>query len=153
MPPVNPHASPFGFSQPFEPPATPYINQSSGLTNQENGLPAIASFQLKWVQGTTVKKCYGCGGDIQNPPVQRPDDLIVVCRDFRQYRDRVTGQLAKSPAPQNVHFHLRRQCIVTRYPRFHSGLLVISREFQASLHQDHRNSLVENFGYNNLYTV
>ena len=93
----------FQFSPAFESPANPYAYQGSSLNNQGNGLPASA-FQLKWVQGTTVKKCYGCGGDIQNPPVQRPNDLVVVCRDFRQYRDRMTGQLTRNSTPQNVHF-------------------------------------------------
>ena len=148
IPPANPYVSaPFQFTSPFESPANPYVNQGSGVINQSNGLPASA-FQLKWVQGTTVKKCYGCGGGIQNPPVQRPDDLVVVCRDFREYRDRMTGQLTRSSSPQNVHFHLRRQCILTRYPRFHSGLVAISPAFQAFLHQEHRQSLAENFGWN-----
>ena len=124
----------------------PYANQGSSLSNHGNDLPAGA-FQLKWVQGTTVKKCYGCGGDIQNPSVQRLDDLVVVCRDFRQYRDRMTGQLTRSTTTQNVHFHLRWQCILTQYPRFHSGLLVISPAFQALLHQEHRHRLSVNFGW------
>ena len=75
IPPVNLYVSaPFQFSPALESPTNPYANQGSSLNNQGNGLPASA-FQLKWVQGTTVKKCYGCGGDIQNPPVQRPDVL------------------------------------------------------------------------------
>ena len=89
IPPANLYVSaPFQFGPAFESPTNPYANQGSSLSNQGNGLPASA-FQLKWVQGTTVKKCYGCGDNIQNPPVQRPDDLVVVfvvvCWDFRQY--------------------------------------------------------------------
>ena len=104
---------------------TCHANQGSSLSNQWNGLPPVSAFQLKWVQGTTVKKCYGCGGDIQNPPVQQPDDLVIF-QDFQQYRDRMT-----SSTPQNVHFHLWQQCILMHYPRFHSGLPVISPAFDA----------------------
>ena len=148
IPPGNLYVSaPVQISPAYESPTNPYANQGSSLSNHRNGLPAGA-FQLKWAQGTTVKKCYGCGGDIQNPPVQLPDDLVVVCRDFRQYRDRMTGQLTRSTTPQNIHFHLRQQCILTRYPRFHSGLLVISPAFQALRHQEHTHSLSVNLRWN-----
>ena len=100
IPPAKPYVSAqFQFTSPFEPPTNPYVNQGSGVINQGNSLPASA-FQLKWVQGTTVKKCYKCGGDIQNPPVQRPDDLVVVCRDFRGTE--MTEQLRRSSAKRSL---------------------------------------------------
>lgn len=48
-------------------------------------------FRLKWVAGTTVSRCYGCNGEIKNPPVSIPDDLVVVYRDIRQFREREIG--------------------------------------------------------------
>ena len=80
--------------------------------NQEN------LFRLKWVAGTTVSRCYGCNGEIINPPSSVPDDLVVVYRDIRQFRERETGQLRHTTTPQNVHFHLRANCIRARYPNF-----------------------------------
>jgi hypothetical protein len=82
-------------------------------------MPAISpqnhsSFRLKWVMGTSVTRCYGCGEEIQNPPQTVPDDLIVVYRDIREYRDRDTGQLQYSRGPVNLHFHLRSACIRIR---------------------------------------
>lgn len=55
-------------------------NQPIPMINQPNRLPASA-FQLKWLQGTKVSRCYGCGSAIQNPPQQCPDDFVVVCRN------------------------------------------------------------------------
>ena len=68
-------------------------------------------FTLKWVAGTRVSRCYGCNGEIKNPPESIPDDLIVVYRDRRQFRERLTGQLQFTSEPQNIHFHLRAACI------------------------------------------
>ena len=50
-------------------------------------------------------------GEIKNPPESIPDDLIVVYRDRRQFRERLTGQLQFTSEPQNIHFHLRAACI------------------------------------------
>ena len=58
-------------------------------TASQAGVPS--SFGLKWVEGTKVSKCYRCGGIIKNPPENHPDDLIIVCRDIREYRDISTG--------------------------------------------------------------
>lgn len=80
--------------------------------------------------------------------MQRPDDLIIVCRDVREYRDKATGQLQRSSTPQNVHFHLRKECILVRYPRFHTGLLVVVPEFLPLLQQEHIQRLSANFGWN-----
>ena len=76
------------------------------------------SFWLKWLPGTHVSKCYGCNGEIKNPPDSVPDDLIVAYRDIRQYRERDTGQIQFSNRLQNVHFHLRAACVRARYPSF-----------------------------------
>ena len=39
------------------------------------------------------------------------NDLIVVFRDIRQFRDRQTGQVQFTREPQDVHFHLRAFCL------------------------------------------
>ena len=80
----------------------------SALAGVPHALPTKNgnTFLLKWLMGTRVSRCYGCGGVIQNPPLNCPDDLIVMYRDIRQFRHRITGQLTTSEGPQNVHFHL-----------------------------------------------
>ena len=83
------------------------VSAANGSTSLPNFWNDSNKFNLKWVSGTRVSKCYGCDGKINNPPEFLPDDLIIVYRDVREYRDRMTGQLQRSPSAQNVHFHLR----------------------------------------------
>jgi hypothetical protein len=94
-----------------------------------NLIQSSSSFKLKWVAGTWVSRCYGCNGEIKNPPQALPDDLIVVYRDIRQFRDRNTGQIQFSREPQNVHFHLRSACIRAKYPNFLGDVLVVPPDF------------------------
>ena len=110
-------------------------------------LASVPNFYLKWVQGTRVSRCYGCNGIIQNPPLHRPDDLIVFCRDIREYRDRFSGQLQRSASAQNVHFHLRNECILMKYPGFSVEFLKIGPEFIPYLQQEHLRHLAVNFGW------
>ena len=63
------------------------------------------SFFLKWIAGTTISKCYGCRKKIQYPPKFAPDDLVMIYKDIRQFRDPVTKVLRYSDAPKNVHFY------------------------------------------------
>ena len=104
-------------------------------------------FLLKLVRGTTVSKCYGCGKDIKNPPSFGPDDLVIVHRDMRYYRDKETGQRQCSKVPQNIHFHLRNNCILAQYPHFSRDDLLVQPEFLAYLRVDHLERLHEEFGW------
>ena len=105
-----------------------------------------SSFGLKWVMGTTVSRCYGCGGEILNPPQAVPDDLVIVHKDIRQYRDRNTGQIQFTREPQNVHFHLKSACIRMRYPHFTSNALIISQDFARYFQLEHIERLGNEFG-------
>ena len=49
----------------------PYSGQNGGMLNSSTN-----NFTLKWLAGTRVTRCYGCGGDITNPPLDAPDDLM-----------------------------------------------------------------------------
>eukprot|EP00794_Sanderia_malayensis_P004990 gene4990-5648_t len=103
-------------------------------------------FSLKWVAGTRISKCYGCRGDIINPPTQVPEDLVVVYQDMRQYRDRATGNMVFTSEAQNVHFHLRLRCILAKYMFFNPGLLEIPPEFIAYFQEAHLQRLSSEFG-------
>ena len=102
-----------------------------------NSRPCVPNFYLKWVQGTRVSRCYGCNRIIQNPPLHRPHDLVIFCRDIRQYRDRFSGQLQRSATAQNVHFHLQKECILMKYPGFSVKFLKIGPELIPYLQQEH----------------
>eukprot|EP00794_Sanderia_malayensis_P006409 gene6409-7140_t len=103
-------------------------------------------FSLKWVAGTRISKCYGCRGDIINPPTQAPEDLVVVYQDMRQYRDRATGNMVFTSEAQNVHFHLRLRCILAKYMFFNPGFLEIPPEFIAYFQEAHLQRLSSEFG-------
>lgn len=106
----------------------------------------VKIFNLKWVPGTTVSKCYGCHNKIENSPQALPDDLIIVHRDIREYRDRITGQLQRSTSAQNVHFHLRASCVSRRYPDFHARNLQVQPQFIPLLRPEHFERLFNEFG-------
>lgn len=157
--PTEPHQSRI-----FSPQTMPYVSHFHGISQPSASVPveyesfstplpsgacttSSNKFHLKCVAGTTISKCYGCGGEIANPPHVLPDDLVIVYRDIREYRDRVTGQLQRSASPQNVHFHLRLCCIFKKYPQFHSKLLVVSADFLRLLRPEHLERLLSEFGW------
>jgi hypothetical protein len=109
---------------------------------------SCSSFTLKWLAGTTVSRCYGCNGEIKNPHGSIPDNLVVLCRDIRQFRERTTGQIRFTAEPQNVHFHLRAACIIARYPSFPgASALVVPDEFRQHLQIEHIQRLNAEFGW------
>ena len=91
------------------------------------------SFCLKWVQNTTVSKCYGCNQAIHNPPRNEVEGLIVVYRDYRCYY--YNGTMRWSSSPENIHFHLDKRCIQLRYPRFLPNTLVVPPDYIPYLHE------------------
>ena len=60
---------------------------------------------LRWVNGTRVTRCYQCGMEKPNPPKTPLEDLVIVLRDYWEYRHKLTGQIQYSSNIQNVHFH------------------------------------------------
>ena len=106
----------------------------------------MAPFSLKWLPGTNVSRCYGCGMEITNPPTVGPDDIIIVHRDFRSYREKETGQERWTAEPQNIHFHLRLTCVQRRYPAFNGNCLAVPRAFISFLRQGHFQRLFDEFG-------
>ena len=127
-------------------PAT--AQQHHGFQIQATSPHQSCSFKIKWVMGTRVSRCYGCNKEIKNPPESIPDDLIVVFRDIRQFRDRQTGQVQFTREPQNVHFHLRAACIRARYPSFHgASALFIPPDFPEHFRIEHIQRLNAEFGW------
>ena len=122
------------------------ISQEVNL-NTAHQKQSKSTFKLKWVAGTRVSRCYGCKGDIINPPQSSPDDLCVVYRDIREFRDRSTGQLQYTNSPENVHFHLKASCVRIRYPDFLDKDLVVSAEFTPHFKLEHVRRLVEEFNW------
>ena len=65
---------------------------NQGWYNQQIvSTPSVLPYQgfaLKWVNGTTVTRCYQCGMEIPNPLKIPLEDLVIVLRDYREYRHR-----------------------------------------------------------------
>eukprot|EP00794_Sanderia_malayensis_P019657 gene19657-21604_t len=93
-----------------------------------------------------TEACYGCGNAIHNPPVAQPDDIVIVYRDIRSYRDQITGLHTWSDREQNVHFHLKLACLLRRYPHFETTMLKVPNAFILMLTQQHFMRLKSEFG-------
>ena len=102
-------------------------------------------FFLKWVNGTTVSKFYGCNGRIPNPPTTSLENLINARKDVRHYRQRATGQLQCSSQPKNLHFHLSLRCVVDKYPMFLRSDLKVDEDMHACLTPEHKMRLFSEF--------
>ena len=95
-------------------------------------------FALKWVNGTTFTRCYGCGMEIPNPPKIPLEELVIVSRDYRDHRHRLTGQIQYSSNSQNVHFHLSVSCVLARCNNFVPANVVIPNDFLPYLSNEHK---------------
>ena len=102
-------------------------------------------FFLKWVNGTTVSKCYECNGRIPNHPTTPLENLINTRKDVWHYRHRTTGQLQYSSQPQNLHFHLSLRCVVAKYPMFLRSDLKIDQDMWTYLTSEHKMKLFSEF--------
>ena len=103
------------------------------------------NFLLKWVNGTTFSKCYGCKGRIPNPPTTPLENLIIARKDVRYYRHRTTNQLQCSSHPQNLHFRLSLRCVVANQPMFLRSDLKTFQEMYAYLTPEHKMKLFSKF--------
>ena len=103
------------------------------------------NFFLKWVNGTTVSKCYGCNGRIPNPPTTPLENLIIARKDVTHYHHRTTDQLQWSSQPQNLHFHLNLRCVIAKHPMFLKSDLKIDQDMYAYLTPEHKMKLFSGF--------
>ena len=103
-------------------------------------------FALKWVDGTTVTRCYGCGMEIPNTPKIPLEELVVVSCDYREHRHRVTGQIQYSSNIQNRHFHLRVSCVLARCNNFVPADVVVPIHFLPYLSNGHKEIIKNKLG-------
>ena len=69
------------------------------------------------------------GMEIPNPPKIPLEELVVLSRDDREYRHRVTVKIQYSSNIQNVHFHLSVSCVLARCNNFVPANAVIPTDF------------------------
>ena len=121
-----------------------YFSQQPSTGQSVLNIP-YNNFFLKWVNGTTVSKCYGCNGRIPNPPTTPLENLIIARKDVRHYHHRTTGQLQWSSQPQNLHFHLSLRCVIAKHPMFLKSDLKIDQDMYAYLTPEHKMKLFSGF--------
>ena len=95
-------------------------------------------FALKWVNSTTVTRCYAYGMEIPNPPKILLEELVIVSRDYLEYRHRVTGQIQYSSNIQNIPFYVSVSCALARCNNFVPANAVIPTDFLPYLSNEHK---------------
>ena len=115
---------------------------------------AVEKYQLKWLKGTSVYICYGCGKSMRPKPSDAqgrdvvpptPFDLVLYRKELRMYK-KPSGELTYSITPQNVHFHLKKACILKKNSNFTVENISISESFQTSLTAVHFAHFRKEFG-------
>lgn len=96
----------------------PYVETASAGNEQR--------YHFKWLDNTTARVCYGCGGrlrpsDSSVPPP--PFDVVVSTKENRCWYDKSTETTKISKKPEATHYHVNPVCILAK-----------NAEFQASLH-------------------
>ena len=124
--------------------ARPSSSQSCGGSSH-----AYGGFRITFLQlcSPLVRLCYGCsqtlkpGGMIATPP----NDLVIMTRMNRQYRDNTTGEMRSKEG--NLYFHLNVHCIRRKQPYFSPQIATLSDETAPYLTQAHLHFL-RAFGLN-----
>ena len=96
----------------------PYVETASPQSEQR--------YNFKWLDKTTARVCYGCGGKLRSsdssvPPP--PFDVVVTTKEYRRWYDKSTETTKITKRPEATHYHVNPVCISSK-----------NAEFQASLH-------------------
>ena len=66
--------------------------------------------------------------EIPNPPKILLEELVIVSRDYREYRHRITGQIQYSSNIRNVHFRVSVSCVLAMCNNFVPANAIIPTE-------------------------
>lgn len=105
-------------------------------------------FRLRFLKGTRIRSCYGCGNPIRSdttyvPPP--PHDIVVSYKERRYYRDPATQELRLTQNEENTYYHCMLRCVNLKHPSFIGSMLEID-ETRPSLQPVHFMHLYEQFG-------
>ena len=84
--------------------------------------------------------------EIPNPPKIPLEELVIVSRDYREHRHRVTGQIQYSSNIQNRHFHLSVSCVLAMCNNFVPADVVIPINFLPYLSNEHKEIIKNKLG-------
>ena len=115
------------------------VSRTSNTTNDQR-------FHLKWLDSTTARVCYGCGGKLRPdassiPPA--PFDFVITTKEYRSWHDKNTETTRITTKPEATHNHVNPVCIYTKNPGFTpSENLRISAEDRGRMVDIHRDFLM-----------
>ena len=140
--------------QRFRPSRTAEQRNVSGLEDRFKGVESFSTpepFHLKWLEGSRVTTCYGCGNKIRasihDPVPPDPYDVVIGRKQIRAYTPRGSTGLRFSVKPENVFFHLKNSCIAAKCSdSVNEKSLIISDIDKLKLKTSHRNMLRKEFG-------
>ena len=121
----------------------------SGLEDRVQGVESFSTpepFYLKWLEGSRITTCYGCGNKIRagihDPLPPDPYDVVICRKQIRGYTPRGSAGLRFSMKPENVFFHLKNSCVAIKCSDpVNEKSLIISDEDKLKLKISHRNML------------
>ena len=91
--------------------------------------------------------------EIPNPPKISLEELVIVSRDYQEYRHRVTGQIQYSSNIQNMHFHLSISYVLARCNNFVAANVVILTYFLPYLSNEHKEIIKNKLGFLHLAKI
>lgn len=124
------------------------FNSYSPPSNNPSTSNLMPIFRLKFLSGTQIRCCYGCGNPIRSdtkhvPPP--PHDIVVSYKERRYYRDAATQELRLTPKEENTYYHFMLSCVHQKHPLFVGSMLEIG-EIWPLLQPIHFIHLYEQFG-------
>ena len=70
-----------------------------------------------------------------------PKDLILKKLDFREWQDRATGMMRKSPTLVPTYYHLKLDCVRRRFPYARLNEMLLYPEIDENLTEQHKEKL------------
>lgn len=119
----------------------PYV-ESPSVQNEQR-------YHLKWLDQTTARVCYGCGGKLRSSDLSVPSppfDMVVSTKEYRRWYDKSTETTKITKKPEATHYHVNPTCISSKNAAFqaslHLSITPDGRELMLDVHKNFlKNSL------------
>lgn len=117
----------------------PYI-ESASVENEQR-------YHFKWLDKTTARVCYGCGGKLRStdsPVPSPPFDMVVSTKEYRRWYDKSSQTTKITKKPEATHYHVNPTCVSSKNAAFKASLhLSITAEDRQRMLDVHKNFLKE----------
>ena len=128
--------------------SSPMLNQSYVSSPMLNHASHQLTFIVKFLEGSRIRSCYGCGSPIRKdtsciPPP--PHDLIISYRERHFFRDPHSHQMRLTANEENTYYHVMSSCLLQKHPAFQAYMLKVADSAMPNLSVIHRMHLKEQF--------